>query len=321
LRIEEEVMRGTRSFFAIQVALVAVSLMACTSGSGASIAAPTGAPTSAQTSGATEAVSPSPDACAKDNLHTLAAGKLTIGADNPAYPPYFEPTSPKPAGSPWELGDPTNGKGLEAATAYAVATALGYAKDDVTWTPVPFNNAIKPGAKDFDLYLSQVSYNPDRAKALDLSDGYFDLNQAVIGLKANPISKVTTVAGLAAFKLGAPVGTTSYQYIVDQIKPTEGASVYDTLDAAIRAVNIRQIDGVVVDLPTAFYASSQQLKGGVIVGSLPTAGPVEHFSFVLNRKSPLTACVNAAIAKIKADGTLAAIVDQWITSKGAPELK
>jgi polar amino acid transport system substrate-binding protein len=307
-----------RSVVVVPIVL-AMALMAC--GAGASLA-PSIAPTVAATLAPTEGPSPTPDACAAANLTTLTAGKLTIGADNPAFPPYFQETTPKPAGSVWELGDPTNGKGLESATAYAVAKALGFTQDQVVWKPVPFNNAIQPGPKQFDFYLSQVSYNADRAKAVDLSDGYFDLNQAVIGLKANAISKVTTVAGLAAFKLGAPVGTTSYQYIVDNIKPTVAPSVYDSLDAAITAVNAHQIDGVVVDLPTAFYASSQQLKDGTIVGSLPTAGgTIEHFSLALNLNSPLTVCVNAAIASIKGDGTLQSIVTQWITSQGAPELK
>jgi polar amino acid transport system substrate-binding protein len=307
-----------RSFVVVPIVL-AMALAGC--GAGASVA-PSLAPTVAATIAPTEGPSPTPDACAAANLTTLTAGKLTIGADNPAFPPYFQETTPKPAGSVWELGDPTNGKGLEAATASALAKALGFTTDQVVWKPVPFNNAIQPGPKDFDIYLSQVSYSAARAKAVDLSDGYFDLNQAVIGLKANGISKVTTVAGLAAFKLGAPVGTTSYQYIVDNIKPTTAPSVYDSLDAAIAAVNAGQIDGVVVDLPTAFYASSQQLKDGTIVGSLPTAGgTVEHFSIALNLGSSLTPCVNAAIAAIKGDGTLQAIVTQWITSQGAPELK
>jgi polar amino acid transport system substrate-binding protein len=299
--------------------VLAMALMGC--GAGASLA-PSIAPTVAATPAPTEGPSPTPDACAAANLTTLTAGKLTIGADNPAFPPYFQETAPKPAGSVWELGDPTNGKGLESGTAYAVAKALGFTQDQVVWKPVPFNSAIQPGPKDFDLYLSQVSYNADRAKAVDLSDGYFDLNQAVVGLKSDGIAKVTTVAGLAAFKLGAPVGTTSYQYIVDNIKPTQGPSVYSSLDAAVTAIKAGQIDGVVVDLPTAFYMTAAQIDNSTIVGSLPTAGgTVEHFSIVLNLASPLTTCVNAAIAAIKGDGTLQSIVDQWITSQGAPELK
>ena len=282
--------------------------------SGAATPAPTAEPTPAPTTGP----EPTPDACAKENLVLTTPGTLTIGADNPAFPPYF---SDDPSDPDWEFGNPKNGKGFESAVAYAISAGLGLGPEEVTWIVVPFNNAIVPGDKPFDIYLTQVSYSAERATAVDLSDGYFDQNQTVVALGDNAISEVTTVAELAAYKLGAPVGTTSYQYIVDNIKPTQDPSVYDTLDAAIQAVSAKQIDAVVVDLPTAFFITAVQLDGGVIVGTLPTVGEVEHFSVVLDLGSPLTPCVNAAIAGIKADGTLAAITEEWITGQGAPALK
>jgi polar amino acid transport system substrate-binding protein len=156
---------------------------------------------------------------------------------------------------------------------------------------------------------------------VDLSDGYFDLNQAVVGFADNAIADVTTVAGLKDFKLGAPVGTTSYAYIVDQIKPTQDASAYDTLETALQGLIAKQIDGIVVDLPTAFFMIALQLENGTIVGALPTVGEVEHFSIVLNLGSTLTPCVNGALQALEDDGTLAAIVDEWVTSQGAPELQ
>jgi len=285
----------------------------------AATAAPTG--TSAATATPEVTAEATPDACATENLETITAGTLTIGADNPAFPPYFEPSDPAPADSIWELGEPTNGKGLEGATAYVVAEQLGFTEDQVTWVPVPFNNAIQPGPKEFDLYLSQVSYSAERTAAVDLTDGYFDLNQAVIANAGTPIAAVTTVAGLKDFKLGAPLGTTSYTYIVENIQPTQDPSVYDDLSGAFQALNAGQIDGVVVDLPTAFYATAVELDNGTIVGSLPTAGEVEHFSIVLNLGSPLTTCVNSAIATLTDNGTLAGIVDAWITNQGAPALQ
>jgi len=291
-------------------------LAAC--GGGAS-AAPTGTPTATATPEVTPEATPLE--CAPENLETLTAGTLTIGADNPAFPPYFQPSDPAPAGSEWEFGEPTNGQGLEAATAYAVAEQLGFTADQVAWVPVPFNNAIQSGPKDFDIYLTQVSYSAERAEAVDLSEVYFDLNQAVIANAGTPIAAVTTVASLKEFKLGAPVGTTSYQYIVDTIQPTQDPAVYDSLDASIAALNAGQVDGIVVDLPTAFFATAVQLDNGTIVGSLPTVGEVEHFSIVLNLGSQLTSCVNGAITALKDDGTLDAIVEEWITNQGAPALE
>lgn len=313
-----------RALFSVAT-LAAVLLAACTgSATSAPTAAPTAAPSVAAPSTAPASVAaatPSPSVSACAGIPTISTGKLTVGADNPAYPPYFQPDPSTPAGAKWQLGDPLNGQGFEAAVAYAVAQAMGYSQDQVAWVPVAFNSAIAPGAKSFDIYLTEVSYSADRTKAVDLSDGYFDLNQAVVALKANPISQVTTVAGLQAFKLGAPVGTTSYTYITDNIKPTKAPSVYNDLDGAVKALNAKQIDGIVVDLPDAFYMRDAQLTGGTIVGSLPTVGTVEHYSILLSKGSALTACTNQALASIKADGTLAALTKKWIYDQGAPALQ
>lgn len=308
---------------AITLGFIVLVVVAC--GGRAASGAPTGATTQPTgTQAAVVTAEPTADACAAANLDTLTAGQLTVGTDEPAYPPFFEIEDPAPSGSTWSLGYPPNGKGLESATAYAVAQKLGFTTDQVGWVVTPFLTAIQPGAKSFDMYMAQVSYNAERATVVDLSDGYFDLNQAVVGLVSNDIAKVTTVAGLKPFKLGAQVGTTSYQYIVDQIKPDVEPSVYDTNDAAIKALQAGQIQGIVADLPTTFYMRDAQLEGaGQIVGSLPTApgAAVEHFSILLDKGSALTPCVNTALAAMKADGTLAAIVEEWIANKGAPELK
>lgn len=299
------------------VTLGITALLAAACGGGGASSAPTG--TSSAPSEAASAA-PTADACA--NLTTLTAGKLTVGADNPAFPPFYIPEDPAPPGSEWELGYPPNGKGLESATAYAIAEYLGFDKADVTWVVAPFNNVIQPGDKTFDIYLTQVSWSEERAKVVDLSDGYFDLNQAVVAHEGTPIASVTTVAGLKDFKLGAQVGTTSYQYIVDNIAPTKEPAVFDSNDAAIRALEGGQIDGVVADLPTTFYMRDVQVTKGKIVGYLPSAGgEVEHFSVLLAKDSPLTACINTAIQALTDDGTLDVIKNQWIGGEGAPALE
>jgi len=308
-------------------ALIALlSVAACSSGaaSPSATAAASSEPSVAPATSAPPSVEPSTSAatCTKDSLQTKTAGTLTIGADNPAFPPYYQPPAEGEAGTDgWELGDPYNGRGLEAATAYAIAEQLGFSRGEVTWVPVPFNNAIQPGPKDFDLYLTQVSYSPERAEAVDLTEGYFDVSQSVISLADNAIAGATSVADLKQYKLAAPVGTTSLTYITETIQPTEEPAVYDTLDAAIQALSAGQVDGVVVDLPTAFYATAVQLTNGKIVGSLPQVGEsTEYFSAVLDNDSPLTDCVNQAIAALEADGTLDQIREEWITSQGAPEI-
>jgi polar amino acid transport system substrate-binding protein len=304
--------------------VMALSLAACTAATtpAPTVApTPTAAPTATGTAAATPPpATPTPDPCAPAALKTLTAGKLTIGTDNPAYSPWW--AGPEPAaGSSWQFADPNNGQGLEGATAYLIAKALGFAKEDVVWVEVHFDAAIQPGPKKFDFYMAQVSYSAERATAVDLSDGYFDNTQAVVGFKANAISKVTTVAGLKDFRLGTMVGTTSLKYIQDTIQPAKEPRIYNSLDLAVKALQTKQIDGLVADLGTSFFVRDAELTGGQIVGELPTVGEQEHFSAVLNKGSSLTACVNKAIAAIKADGSLDAARQQYITSEGAPKLQ
>ncbi len=255
--------------------------------------------------------------CAPSSLKLLKSGVLTVGADNPAYPPWFGGAEKKP----WKISNPYSGKGYESAVVYAIAAQLGLAKSAVAWTYVPFNNSYKPGAKPFDIYVTQVSYTPERAKAVDFSRGYYFVNQSVVARKGTPIAKVTSVAGLQKYKLGVQVGTTSYNYIVRHIRPSSSPSVYDTNDAAIQALKNGQIDGIVVDLPTAFYVTAVQLDDGVIVGKLPVKGIGERFGAVMQKGSPLKGCIDRAIGNLRANGTIKKLENQYLAKAGAPDLK
>jgi polar amino acid transport system substrate-binding protein len=310
---------------ALSVTILALSTFAfaaCSGGASpapASVAPSTAASTTPSVAASpSTAASPSADACAKDSLTLKTAGKLTIGTDNPAYPPYYD-IPDGGATKPWELGDPTDGKGFESAFAYALASKLGFDKADVTWTVVTFDNAIAPGDKPYDIDINQISYSADRAKAVDMSDGYYNLNQSVVALKANGLASVTSIAGMKDFKFGAQVGTTSLDTINNVIHPTAAAKVYTTNDEAIAGLKAKQIDGLVVDLPTAFYVTAAQVDNSVIVGQFPapTGADSEHFSVVLPLGSSLTACVNTAIAALKSDGTLDAITKEWLSDKAS----
>ena len=295
-----------RAQLLLVVAAAALALVAAGCGSDdeeAQPAAPAGT--------ATEAADP----CAKDQLRTTAQGTLTIGTDNPAYPPWFGGGTP--SGSTWELNDPTTGKGFESAVAYAVAEELGFSRDQVEWKVVPFDQSFRPGAKDFDFDINQISYSDQRAQAVDFSDSYYDVNQALVALEANKIADATSIADLHDAKLGAPIGTTSYQYIVDNIKPGPKPSVYNNLNDAIAAVKAKQIDGVMVDLPTAFFITAAQLENSKIVGQFPAAGEQEHFGMVFEKGSPLVACVNEALGRLKDSGRLAEIQQEWLSDKAS----
>ena len=256
--------------------------------------------------------------CDKDQLQLSNEGELTVGTDNPAYPPWFGGQEKKP----WKVSDPASGQGFESAVAYAVADELGFTRDEVMWAYVPFNKSFAPGSKSFDFDINQISFNPTRAKAVDFSESYYDVNQALVANAGTPITNAKSIAGLKDYKLGAQVGTTSYDYITDNIQPSKKPSLYDSNNDAISALKAKQIDGIVVDLPTAFYIVAAQLDNGTIVGQFPAAGSPEHFGMVFEKGSPLVECVNKALRSLKADGKLAQLRQEWLANKAsAPVLK
>jgi polar amino acid transport system substrate-binding protein len=295
----------------LAVAFAAFALVAAGCGSSSSSS------NSTQSSGGSTVSDP----CAPGNLQTHTAGKLTIGTDNPAYSPYF---TGGPGGD-WTgkyNNDPSTGKGFEAAVAYAVAQQLGFSKDQVQWQTTHFNQSFAPGPKDFDFYLAQVSYTPKRAQQVDFSDSYYDVNQSVVALKSNPITKATSLADLKQYKLGTQVGTTSYDFITNEIQPSQQPQAYNTLNDAINALKAKQIDGIVIDLPTAFYMTAVQVPNSTVVGQFPSQPGGEHFGLVLPKGSSLTPCVDKALASLKSDGTLDQITKTWLSEKvSAPILQ
>ena len=270
--------------------------------------------------GRSEVAAAAPAGCAKANLDLVKDGQLSIGTDNPAYPPWFAGGETK--GRSWKINDPAKGQGFESAVAYAVAKRLGFAKSEVVWVYTPFNKAIAPGRKSFDFDINQISYSPQRAKVVGFSAGYYNVNQSIVGLMGKPIASVRSKAGLKKYRLGAQLGTTSYQYIVNSIKPSPSVKVYDTNDAAVQALKIGQIDGLVVDLPTAFYVTAVQVPNGKIVGQFQAASGQERFGMVFQKGNPLIACVNNALANMKRTGVLKRIQQIWLAKvTGAPVLK
>ena len=286
------------------LALGALTLAACgqASNSASSTSAAPASSSAATSASASASTSASTDPCSKESLATLSAGILTVGTDTPAYPPYFVDDTP------------SNGQGFESAVAYAVADSLGFAKGDVTWVVVPFDKSFAPGAKDFDFDINQVSITDDRKKAVDMSEGYYTVNQAVVAIKDGKAAAAKTLADLQSLKLGAQVGTTSLDYVTNVVKPMEKPFVFNSTNDAKSALNNKQIDAIVVDLPTAYYITAAEIENSTIVGQFQAdAAGGEDFGLVLAKGSALTECVNKAIASLKSSGELQKIQDKWLS--------
>jgi polar amino acid transport system substrate-binding protein len=285
---------STRRFGIALVAASALFLSACSS--------------SSKTAESASPTAPAVGECSAETLQTLTTGKLAIATGEPAY-------------YPWVIDDaPESGAGFESAVAYAVATQLGFAAEDISWVRTTFDGAITPGAKDFDFNLQQFSITEERKQAVDFSSPYYSAPQAIVSYAGSPIEGKTTIEELKGAKLGAGVGTTS----LDAISTVFGSEpqAFNDNAAAVAALKNGQIDGIVVDLPTAFYLSGVEVEGGIIVGQLPSTGDGDNFGLLLAKDSPITSCVSQAVDAIRASGELDEITAKWLsTEAGAPVLK
>ena len=239
----------------------------------------------------------------------VSDGTLTIATGTPAFPPYVVDDTPE------------NKQGFEAAVAWAVAAEMGFTDDTVTWVRTTFDEAIQPGAKNFDVNLQQFSITPERQETVTFSDPYYVSNQAIVGLDGSAAAGATTLEDLKDVKFGAQAGTTSLQFITDVIQPDAEPFVYDDNVGAKAALEANQIDAIVVDLPTAFYISAVEIEGSSVIGQFPAdaGGTTDEFGMVLEQDNPLVECVNLALAALRESGELEAITTQWMaTEAGAP---
>ena len=293
-------MRSARAALALAVALLVLAGCGSSDNSGSS----SGSSQSSTAAGASQAA-----ACTKDQLKTRTPGTLTIATDKPAFPPYFEDD------------DPTNGKGFESAVAYAIAQRLGFAKNEVKWTTEPFNSSYAPGPKKFDFDVNQISITPARAKRVDFTTPYFTAPQALVALKASDAANATSLADRADAKRGVQIGTTSRDAGQQVIKPSSQPKVFNDSNDVVTALKQKQVDGVVVDLPTAFFLTAVQVPKAKIVGQFSAPGG-DTWGALLAKGSPLTQCVSKAIGDLKEAGTLQSIEQRWLgAAAGAPVLK
>jgi polar amino acid transport system substrate-binding protein len=284
---------------AVLLATAASVLTACGTSSSSSVG-----PAAAQPSSSAAA-----PACTPSTMQTKTAGKLTIGADQPVFPPWFN-------------GNPANGKGFEGAVDAAIAKQLGYSAPQVTFSRVTFDQAIQqPDRFDFD--LDEYSITKAREQVVDFSAPYYNVSQAVVTVKGTKAAGVTSLAGLKSLKLGVQVGTTAFTAVTGTIKPSQSPGVYNNNSDVLSALKNGQVDAIIVDLPTAFFMTGAQLKNGLIVGQLPpTGGKQEQFGALLAKGSPLTSCVSKAINTLRSNGSLAKIQDKWLAKEGnAPVLQ
>lgn len=244
---------------------------------------------------------------------TMEQGKLTIATGNPAY-------------FPWVIDDaPESKQGFEAAVAYAVAGEMGFSDDQVVWVRSSFDEAIQPGAKNFDFNLQQYSITPERDEIVDFSAPYYAAAMAV--LTRQPVVDGGATAekdSLVGLIWGADANTTAVPMLSEVIAPESDPLLYGDNADVVEAMKANQIDAALFDLPTALYLAAVVLDDGVILGQFPPdrSESPDEFGFLLEEGNPLKGCIDAALAALKSTGELAAIEAEWLSeTTGVPVIE
>ncbi len=291
----------------IAAAVVLVSLISgCSDGDGDGVAiGGTGEPSTTSTPVAPPEPTEPPVACDPARPSTLVEGRLTVATGEPAFEPWFVDD------------DPANGRGYESAVVYAVARQMGFAPEAVVWTRAGFDAGLAPGTTPFDLYVQQVEITPEHDRFADLSDPYYDVEQAVVGSPDGPLADASSSDDLRGAKVGVVLGTDGAAMMEQAVGPDGRVRVFDDVDAAGTALAEGRIDGLVVDLPTAHRLTQIELPGDAVLATLAPTGEHERFGFLAVEDSGLIGCVNAALAALRKDGTLAGLQRTWLHRDGA----
>jgi polar amino acid transport system substrate-binding protein len=242
--------------------------------------------------GGPSAESGSADKCALDNPPLFEEGVLTVATDKPAYPPWFK-------------GSSKDYSGYEGDIASEIADRMDL---PIKWTVEPFNKSYAPGAKDFDFDINEITITPERERAVDFSDGYFDNAQGVLVMKDNPAAETKSISDLKDLTIGGQVGTTALDFVNQTVKPTTDPKVYDTNDAK-SALESGQIDAFVTDPVTTVFMRDFQIERSTVIGKYPRN---EQLGMLFEQGNPLVGCVNEILGEMKIDGTLQKLKKQHL---------
>lgn len=259
----------------------------------------------------TSSSGPAAASCEIADLNLVTPGMLTVATGEPAFPPWVG----TPTGDNFD--EPDSGVGFESAVVYAVAEEMGFTADQVVWVRTGFDEAIGVGPKNFDFNIQQYTITAERDEVVDFSDPYYSNAQALVAFSDNDIVNATSFADLADARFGVQVGTTSLDYVENVIQPNTTVAVYDTNVDAKSALEANQIDGLVVDVATAYYITAVEIPGSVVVAAFGApADQPDEFGMLFEEGNSLRDCVNVALAALRADGTLASLEEQWLVDAG-----
>ena len=175
--------------------------------------------------------------------------------------------------------------------------------------------AVMGGSGDFDTFdigADGITITEERAQHVDFSTPYIQLAQVLLVRSGEDrFTEADEFAADSALLVGTQPGTTNYDTAVGLVGE-ERIVAYDQFGLAVQALINGDVDAVIMD----------NVAGLGYVGANPdtvkiTGEPLtsEELGFIFPKGSPLTEAVNAALAEMDADGTLAMLFEKWFSTE------
>ena len=208
---------------------------------------------------------------------------------------------------PMEYVDNGKRTGFDIELVEALAKAIG---KQVEWVDIDFKGLI-PGlvSKRFDMAVSAIYITDERKKVVDFTDSYYAGGLVVMVKDSN--AGIKKVADLDGKKVSVQVGTKSVGYLTEKHPKVQRVEVEKNQEM-FSLVEIGRADAAVTGKPAAFQYV--RTRGGMRV--LDEQLTTEEYGMAVRKDTPeLTKAVNAALVKVKADGTYAALVKKWFPAK------
>ncbi len=234
-----------------------------------------------------------PDASGEETaLTTVSPGKLTMST-NAAFPPYEMTT------------DAGGFEGIDVEIAGMIAEKLGLELqiDDMDFAAALL--AVQSGKSD--IVMAGVTVKEDRLKVMNFSDTYATGVQVVIVPEGSDV----TLDNLGEHMIGTQMATTGYQYCADDFGESH-VTAYDNGITAIQALLNNVVDCVVIDnAPAKALVASNP---GLTI--LDTEYTVEDYAIGVDKNNTaLLDAINNALAELKADGSIQAVIDKYIPAE------
>ncbi|NCC64842.1 MAG: amino acid ABC transporter substrate-binding protein [Spirochaetia bacterium] len=228
-------------------------------------------------------------------------GKLTVGTDDPVYPP-------------WMLNnDPAGGEGFENGLVYALAKEMGFAREDVVWVSQTFDQAIAPGPKFYDFCIQQISVTEARSQVVTFSQVYFQPDKAVIALPNSVVANAKSFADLRKARWGVTIGTTDLDYL-ENILNIKNAQVFDDQSGTFQALQGGFIDATVASLPVALFVTAVQVPQAKITALLPPDKNDRGHGLLFQKDNPLVEWVDEALGRVIEKGIVDELIDTYLVA-------